>query len=159
MAKFEIDPEYVRQLAEIMNENGLWEMQMRVDDTTLRLSKGPQGQPSAPAAPAAWPMPMMPAAGQAAPAAAAAPVAEAAAEVSGTKVTSPMVGTAYLAPEPGARNFIAVGDKVNEGQTLLIVEAMKVMNPIPSPASGTVRQILVSDGAPVEFGEPLIILD
>ena len=70
-----------------------------------------------------------------------------------------MVGTAYLAPEPGANNFVTVGDKVSEGQTLLIVEAMKTMNQIPSPKAGTVKRILIEDGAPVEFGAPLMIVE
>ena len=69
-----------------------------------------------------------------------------------------MVGTAYLAPEPGAANFISVGDKVSEGQTILIIEAMKTMNQIPAPRAGTVKRILIEDGAPVEFGAPLVIL-
>ena len=74
-------------------------------------------------------------------------------------VTSPMVGTAYWAPEPGAKPFIDVGTKVSAGQTLLIIEAMKTMNQIPSPRAGTVTQILVEDGQPVEFGEPLVIIE
>jgi acetyl-CoA carboxylase biotin carboxyl carrier protein len=74
-------------------------------------------------------------------------------------VTSPMVGTAYLAPEPGADNFVKTGDKVSEGDTLLIIEAMKTMNQIPAPRSGTVKRILVEDGAPVEFGAPLMIIE
>ena len=74
-------------------------------------------------------------------------------------VTSPMVGTAYLAPEPGARAFVELGATVRQGQTLLIVEAMKTMNAIPAPRAGTVREILVADGQPVEFGEPLLIVD
>ncbi|EJN11994.1 acetyl-CoA carboxylase, biotin carboxyl carrier protein, partial [Bradyrhizobium sp. YR681] len=74
-------------------------------------------------------------------------------------VTSPMVGTAYWAPEPGAKPFIEVGSKVSVGQTLLIIEAMKTMNQIPSPRAGTVTQILVEDGQPVEFGEPLVIIE
>jgi len=74
-------------------------------------------------------------------------------------VTSPMVGTAYLAPAPGARPFVEIGQKVNEGETLLIVEAMKTMNPITAPHSGTVRAVLISDAQPVEFGEPLMIIE
>ncbi len=74
-------------------------------------------------------------------------------------ITSPMVGTAYLAPEPGAKNYVEVGDKVSEGQTILIIEAMKTMNHIPATKSGTVKQVLVEDAQPVEFGEPLIIVE
>ena len=73
-------------------------------------------------------------------------------------VTSPMVGTVYLAPEPGAEPFVKTGDKVKKGQTLLIIEAMKVMNPIPAPEAGTVEAILINDGQPVEYGEPLLVL-
>jgi acetyl-CoA carboxylase biotin carboxyl carrier protein len=96
---------------------------------------------------------------------AAAPVAVAAAAAAGDMskhpgaVTSPMVGTAYWSPEPGAKPFIEVGAKVSVGQTLLIIEAMKTMNQIPSPRAGTVTQILVEDGQPVEFGEPLVIIE
>ncbi|MGA9952371.1 MAG: biotin/lipoyl-containing protein, partial [Bradyrhizobium sp.] len=97
-------------------------------------------------------------------AAAAAPVATAAATVADIAkhpgmVPSPMVGTAYWASEPGAKPFIEVGTKVSVGQTLLIIEAMKTMNQIPSPRAGTVTQILVEDGQPVEFGEPLVIIE
>ncbi|WP_284265936.1 acetyl-CoA carboxylase biotin carboxyl carrier protein, partial [Roseicyclus amphidinii] len=74
-------------------------------------------------------------------------------------VTSPMVGTVYLQPEPGSKSFVSVGDKVSEGQTLLIVEAMKTMNQIPAPRAGTVKRILVEDGAPVEYGAPLMIIE
>ncbi|MBK1634597.1 acetyl-CoA carboxylase biotin carboxyl carrier protein, partial [Rhodovulum adriaticum] len=96
------------------------------------------------------------------PAATPAPAAEAPAEdpaLHPGAVTSPMVGTAYLQPEPGADSFVKVGDAVKEGQTLLIVEAMKTMNHIPAPSSGTVKRILVEDGAPVEFGAPLMIIE
>ncbi len=88
---------------------------------------------------------------------AAAPAAEAKPDTANA-VKSPMVGTAYLTPEPGAANFVAVGDKVRKGDTLLIVEAMKVMNPITAPAEGTVAAILIDNGAPVEFGQPLIVV-
>jgi acetyl-CoA carboxylase biotin carboxyl carrier protein len=94
---------------------------------------------------------------------AAAPVAAAAeptkADLSKNAVPSPMVGTAYLAPAPGARNFIEVGAQVKEGQTLLIIEAMKTMNQIPAPRAGTVKAILIEDAQPVEFGEPLVVIE
>ena len=80
-------------------------------------------------------------------------------ETSGNKVTSPIIGTAYLAPEPGAKKFVEVGDKIKKGQTVVIVEAMKTMNHVPSSADGTVKKIMVNDGQPVEFGQTLIILD
>ena len=106
-------------------------------------------------------MPMQMAAAPAALPVAAAAAAPAAADLSKHPgaVTSPMVGTAYWAPEPGAKPFIEVGSKVSAGQTLLIIEAMKTMNQIPSPRAGTVTQILVEDGQPVEFGEPLVIIE
>ena len=81
------------------------------------------------------------------------------AESNGTRVKSPIIGTAYLAPEPGAKPFIKVGDKVKKGQTIMIVEAMKTMNHIPSSADGTVKKILVNDGQPVEFGQTLIVIE
>jgi acetyl-CoA carboxylase biotin carboxyl carrier protein len=84
--------------------------------------------------------------------------AESMAEHPGT-VTSPMVGTVYLAPSPGAEKFVSVGDQVKEGDTLMIIEAMKVMNPLPAPHSGTVKAILVSDAQPVEFGDPLVVIE
>ena len=80
-------------------------------------------------------------------------------EQKGTRVKSPIIGTAYLAPEPGAKKFVEVGDKIKKGQTVMIVEAMKTMNHVPSSADGTVKKILVNDGQPVEFGQTLIILD
>ena len=80
-------------------------------------------------------------------------------EQKGTRVKSPIIGTAYLAPEPGAKKFVNVGEKIKKGQTVMIVEAMKTMNHVPSPADGTVKKIMVNDGQPVEFGQTLIILD
>ena len=80
-------------------------------------------------------------------------------ENDGTRVKSPIIGTAYLAPEPGAKPFVKIGDKVKKGQTIMIVEAMKTMNHIPSSADGTVKKIMVNDGQPVEFGQTLIIID
>ncbi|NHX27894.1 acetyl-CoA carboxylase, biotin carboxyl carrier protein, partial [Escherichia coli] len=105
------------------------------------------------AAPAAAPV----AAAPVAPAAEAAPSGDPAQHPGA--VTSPMVGTAYLQPEPGAKSFVAVGDTVSEGQTVLIIEAMKTMNQIPSPRAGTVKRILVEDGTPVEYGAPLMIIE
>ena len=156
------DVEFIRALAELLRENDLSELQVKrdySDDSSLnvRVSRVSSVQtqiavPTAPAAPAA-------------PAAAATPAskpAESAPEDPAAHpgaVTSPMVGTAYLAPEPGADDFVKVGDKVSEGQTLLIVEAMKTMNQIPAPKGGTVKRILIEDGAPVEFGAPLMIIE
>ena len=154
------DVEFIQALAGILKENDLTELQVKReyaegDSLNVRVSRGG----TVVAAPVAAPAPL-PVAG--APAPTAEPPAQDAAEdpaVNPGAVTSPMVGTAYLAPEPGAAAFVNVGDKVSEGQTLMIVEAMKTMNHIPAPAGGTVKRILVEDGAPVEFGAPLMIVE
>lgn len=137
----------VERLAKLLEKTGLAELEYQEGSKRLRLSRGTVAS-YAPAPIAAAPA--------AAPAAPAAPAADA---IPDDAVTSPMVGTAYLSPEPGAPAFVRVGDKVKEGQTLLIVEAMKVMNPIRSPRGGTVARILVTNGAPVEYGEALIVLE
>lgn len=150
-----IDSALVRELAELLNETGLTEIEVEDDDRRIRVARGGTMM----AAPA-----QMYAASAAAPAApapaAAAPTAapEAPAADTANAVKSPMVGTCYLAPEPGAANFIAVGKAVKEGDTLLIVEAMKVMNPITAPKSGTVSAILVDNAQPVEFDQPLVVI-
>jgi acetyl-CoA carboxylase biotin carboxyl carrier protein len=152
-AESAIDTRLVRKLAGILTATGLTEIV--VEKGGLRIKVARQGAPmAAPVAMAAH----APAPAAAAPAAAA-PAAPAVAAVNGDAVKSPMVGTIYLAAQPGAEPFIKVGDKVNAGQTLMIVEAMKTMNPIPSPKAGTVAQILVTDGQPVEYGEPLVVLE
>ncbi len=149
--KLSIDEKLVRKLADLLNETGLTEIEYEAEGRRIRIAKGGGAAMIAPAALAA------PAA---APAGAAAPAAEGAAEaVPAGAVTSPMVGTAYVADEPGKPPFVKVGDQVSEGQTLLIIEAMKVMNQIPSPRAGTVKAILVQDGQPVEFGEPLMVIE
>jgi acetyl-CoA carboxylase biotin carboxyl carrier protein len=156
MAKFELDTEFVRKLAMILDETKLGEIELADGERRIRVAR-----PTAPVAQAA---PVMTAA---APAAAAAPVAAAAAAPGPAGdlskhpgvVKSPMVGTAYLAPEPGKPNFVSVGDKVNAGQTLLIIEAMKTFNPIKAPKAGTVMQVLIENARPVEFGEPLMIVE
>ena len=150
-----IDARLVRQLADILTETGLTEIEVEHNDLKIRVAKT--------AAPAAVQYAPAPAAYAAAPAPAAAPVAgetaPAAVERKGDVVKSPMVGTVYLSPEPGAANFVKVGDSVSEGQTLLIVEAMKVMNPITAPNGGTVKSILVESGQPVEFDQPLMVIE
>ena len=154
------DVAFIRALAALLREQDLSEMHIKRDfgeaggRLDVRLSR--VSTTTAPPPPPA-PAPAAPAPAEA-PAAAAMPAIEDPALLPGA-VTSPMVGTAYLAPEPGAAAFVAVGDTVSEGQTLLIVEAMKTMNQIPAPTSGRVARILVEDGAPVEFGAPLMILD
>lgn len=150
-----VDQDLVRQLAEILKETDLSEIEVETEDLKVRVAR--QSQVVNVAAPIA-----------AAPAAAPAPVAAApaAAAPEGSNksshpgaVPSPMVGTVYVAAEPGAAAFVSVGAQVTQGQTVLIVEAMKTMNQIPAPKSGTVKEILVEDGQPVEFGEPLLIIE
>ena len=163
----EADVAFIKALAELLRENDLSELQVKRDyaedgSLNVRVSRVSSVQATV-AVPAVAPM-AAPAAAPTSAAPAAAPAAEAndAPEDPAAHpgaVPSPMVGTAYLSPEPGADAFVKVGDKVSEGQTLMIVEAMKTMNQIPSPKSGTVKRILVEDGAPVEFGAPLMIVE
>lgn len=150
-----IDTALVRELAELLNETGLTEIEVEDDDRKIRVSRSAvaAAAPVYAAAPAA-PAPAAPAAAAPAPAEPAAP----AGPDLKNAVKSPMVGTAYLTPEPGAAPFIAVGKDVKEGDTLLIVEAMKVMNPITAPAAGTVRAILIDNGQPVEYDQPLVVI-
>ncbi|SIQ56627.1 biotin carboxyl carrier protein [Rhizobium sp. RU33A] len=150
-----IDQKLIRDLANILNDTDLTEIEVEQDDLRIRVSRNgtPMMMPQqmqgyayqAPAAPAAAP-------------AAAAPAAPAARDLSNA-VTAPMVGTVYLSPAPGARAFVEVGQMVKEGQTLLIIEAMKTMNQIPSPKSGKVVEIVIDDASPVEYGEPLVIIE
>jgi acetyl-CoA carboxylase biotin carboxyl carrier protein len=151
-----IDTALVRELAELLNETGLTEIEVEDDDRKIRVSRGAvaAAAPVYAAAPAA-PAPAAPAPAAAAPAPA--PSAETGPDLKNA-VKSPMVGTAYLTPEPGAAPFIAVGKAVKEGDTLLIVEAMKVMNPITAPKSGTVSAILIENAQPVEFDQPLVVI-
>ena len=153
-----IDRDAIRDLAEILKDTDLTEIEIEEKDLRVRVAREiTQMAVSAPVAMAA-PAP-----------AAAAPVAAASAEVDSAPatadashpgaVTSPMVGTVYMAPEPGAANFVSVGDKVNAGDTLMIVEAMKVMNPIKAEKAGTVTQIVANDSQPVEFGDVLAIIE
>ncbi|RWB25243.1 acetyl-CoA carboxylase biotin carboxyl carrier protein [Mesorhizobium sp.] len=150
MKKNGVDQQLIRDLAGILNDTNLTEIEVELGDLKVRVSR------QAPAVHAvAAPQPAYaPPAAQ--PAAAAAP---AAADVSKNAVASPMVGTAYLAPSPDAKAFIEVGQQVKEGQTLLIIEAMKTMNQIPSPRAGTVTAILFEDAQPVEYGMPLVVIE
>lgn len=143
------DTALVKALADILDEAGLAELEYETADLSVRLSRVSGAVPVAPVAAVAAPA--------AAPAAAAADSADAASHPGA--VTSPMVGTVYVAPEPDAPSFIEVGGTVKKGQTLLIVEAMKVMNPITAPADGTVKQIFVQNAQPVEFGEVLVVIE
>jgi acetyl-CoA carboxylase biotin carboxyl carrier protein len=149
MAKFDVDEALVRKLAELLQETGLNEIEYENGAQRIRVNRG-STVVSAPAAPMAA-APAALAQGAAAPAAASDQPPEGA-------VTSPMVGTAYLAAEPGAAPYVKVGDRVAKGQTLLIIEAMKVMNPIAAPRGGTVTEIQVQDGRPVEYGEVLMVV-
>ena len=144
-----IDARLVRRLAAILNDTGLTEIEVERGDLRIKVARNGVAQPT-PAVYAA------PAPAPAAASAAAARPAEV--EHEGDVVNSPMVGTVYLQPEPGAPPFVRVGDAVSEGQTLLIIEAMKTMNPIPAPRSGRILEMLVADGQPVEFGEPLAVI-
>lgn len=148
-----VDTKLVRELAELLAETGLTEIEVADGDRKVKVSRGGGVAVAAPSpTPVASPSP--------APAAAPAPAAEEASadEVPAGALLSPMVGTAYLAPEPGADNFVSVGDSVKQGDTLLIVEAMKVMNPITADKSGTVKAILVENAQPVEFDQPLVVI-
>lgn len=151
-----IDTALVRELAELLNETGLTEIEVEDDDRKIRVSCGAvaSAAPVYAAAPA-------PIAAAAAPAAAAPAPAEPAAPAGPdlkNAVKSPMVGTCYLTPEPGAAPFVSVGQAVKEGDTLLIVEAMKVMNPITAPRAGTITAILIETAQPVEFDQPLVVI-
>ena len=150
-----IDKGLIRDLANILNETDLTEIEVEQDDLRIRVSRASATQyVQAPIAAAPMAAPAA-----AAPAAAAPAAAAPAARDNSNAVTAPMVGTAYLAPAPGSRNFVEVGATVKEGQTLLIIEAMKTMNQIPAPRSGKVVEIVVTDGQPVEYGEPLVIIE
>lgn len=148
-----IDTALVRELAELLNETGLTEIEVEDDDRKIRVARGGVAATvaAAPFAAAAAPV--------AAPATAApAPDAPAGGSEHPGALKCPMVGTAYLAPDPTAPNFIKVGDSIAEGDTLLIVEAMKVMNPITADKAGTIKAILVENAQPVEFDQPLVVI-
>jgi acetyl-CoA carboxylase biotin carboxyl carrier protein len=145
MARTQIDDELVRRLAALLEETNLTEIEYEVGGLRLRVARS------------GVPMVAQYAAPSAAPAAHAAPAAAAAPDNTGA-VNSPMVGVAYRGPEPGAKPYVAEGDQVSEGETLMLIEAMKTFNPIMAPRAGRVVRFLVGDGQPVEFGEPLLIL-
>ncbi|WP_425532036.1 acetyl-CoA carboxylase biotin carboxyl carrier protein [Ancylobacter crimeensis] len=152
-----IDPALVREIANLLSESDLTEIEVQHEDLRIRVVRQPPTVVAA--APVAVAAPAAVAAAPAVPA----PLAPEVGKLDPAKhpgvVASPMVGTAYLGPEPGARFFIEVGTVVKEGQTLLIVEAMKTMNAIPAPRAGTVTRILVENAQPVEYGEPLVIIE
>jgi acetyl-CoA carboxylase biotin carboxyl carrier protein len=150
----QVDVALVRQLAELLDATNLTEIEVEEGDRKIRVARTAAPIAAAPAhyAPplAAAPPPQAPVAAE---------VGASAPASTANAVKSPMVGTAYLSAEPGAKPFAAVGQTVAAGDTLLIVEAMKVMNPITAPAAGTVRQVLVDNGQPVEFDQPLIVVE
>ena len=143
-----IDARLVRRLAGNLNDTGLTEIEVERGDLRIKVARNLTA--ATPTVYAAAPAP--------APAATAAAPRAAEPEYAGDLVKSPMVGTIYLQPEPGAPPFVRVGDMVAEGQTLVLVEAMKTMNPIPAPRAGRILEMLVADGQPVEFGEPLAVI-
>lgn len=148
-----LDTALIRELANILTDGNLGEIEVEHGELRIRVS---MPEPAAVSYAATAPV-AAPAAAAPAPAAIAAPAAAPADNANAVK--SPMVGTAYFAPEPGAAPFIEVGTSVKEGQTILLVEAMKTFNPVSAPKSGTVKEILVSDGQPVEYGEALVVIE
>lgn len=153
------DVAYIRKIAELLDDTGLAEISVRRSFSdggflSLRLVSHAAGPATAPQIAAAAPAAPQPAVAEES----AKPPAESSGAGSGTVVPSPMIGTIYLAPQPGADPFVRPGDRVAKGQTLLIVEAMKTLNQIPSPTDGVVREVLVTDGEPVEYGSSLVVL-
>jgi acetyl-CoA carboxylase biotin carboxyl carrier protein len=148
MSKLKLDEDLIRKLSELMDETGLTEIEITSDDEAVRVSKGH--------VPASAPAPLAIAATAESPS----PSVEADDQANHPgAVTSPMVGTVYMGPEPGAPVFIHVGDQVAEGQTILIIEAMKTMNAVAATRGGTVKQIIVENEQPVEYGQPLVIIE
>jgi acetyl-CoA carboxylase biotin carboxyl carrier protein len=151
-----IDPKLVRDLAKLLSDNELTEIEVQDGERRIKVAREAApvfgGAPAPVAAPAAAPALSAP------PVRAKEDLGAAEEEVSGNTVKSPMVGTAFLAPEPGAKQFVEAGDTVKAGDTLLIVEAMKVMNPITAPEGGVIKKLLVADGQPVEFDQPLVVI-
>jgi len=150
----QIDTRLVRKLADILTETNLSEIEVEHEGLKIRVAKTLTAAPMQMYAPAPAPAPAA-----AASAASASSAETAPARAAGDIVKSPMVGSVYLQPNPGADSFVKVGDTVAAGQTLMIIEAMKTMNPIPAPRAGKLVQILVEDGQPVEFGEPLAVIE
>ncbi|MEQ1954380.1 acetyl-CoA carboxylase biotin carboxyl carrier protein [Mesorhizobium sp. CN2-181] len=150
--KTDVDQQLIRDLAGILNDTNLSEIEVELGDLKVRVARHAAPiQAYAPAVAAAAPVVVA-----AAPAAVAPPSP---ADLSKNAVTSPMVGTAYLSPSPDAKPFVELGQTVREGQTLIIIEAMKTMNQIPSPRAGTVTAILIEDAQPVEYGMPLVVIE
>jgi acetyl-CoA carboxylase biotin carboxyl carrier protein len=164
----QVDQDLIRTIAELLNKENLAEIEIEQEDFRVRITRSFAPETVTYAAPAYapppahhHPAPVAPAQASATPAGSVAPAAPAAEDLASNPgtLTSPMVGTAYRASEPGKPPFVEVGTKVSEGQTVLIVEAMKTMNQIPAHRSGTVTRILVEDAQPVEYGEPLVVIE
>lgn len=147
MSKFDIDEALIRKLGLLLKETGLTELEFESGEQRIRVTAHAAPTTVVHAAPTVQNV-AAPAAANSAPAAA-----------PKNALTSPMVGTAYLSSEPGGAPFVKVGDRVAKGQTVLIIEAMKVMNPIAAPANGVVKEVLIHDAQPVEFGEPLLVIE
>ncbi len=150
MSRVPMDPDAIRALAAILTETGLTEIEIAEKDSRIRVVRAPapaEAAPPRPAAPAVLAVPL------------AAPPSPADAASHPGAVLSPMVGVAYLSPEPGSAPFVTLGQTVAAGQTLLLIEAMKTFNQIKAPKAGTVGRILVASGSPVEYGEVLMVLD
>jgi acetyl-CoA carboxylase biotin carboxyl carrier protein len=152
--KSSVDQELIRELAQLLTETGLTEIEIDREGMRVRVARQVTGGVAAAMAPAAGGSPATAAPGQPEPSAGEGDPAR-----HPGCVHSPMVGVAYLAPEPGAAPFVTVGARVSQGQTLLIIEAMKTMNHIPAPKAGVVARILVANSQPVEFGEPLVVIE
>lgn len=167
MTKPSVDQDLIRAIAELLNKENLAEIEIEQDDFRVRVTRSFAREVVQMAAPAYAPQMAAPAPAPAAPASgvpagsvpAAAPAAAEDLAANPGTLTSPMVGTAYRSPEPGKPSFVEVGAKVSEGQTVLIIEAMKTMNQIPAHRSGTVTRILVEDAQPVEYGELLVVIE
>jgi len=149
MSRIPVDPDAIRQLAAILAETGLTEIEIADKDNRIRVARTLSAAPSVPVVPIA----------AAATAVDPAPAGTAELPLPAGAITSPMVGVAYLAPEPGTPNFVSVGQTVAAGQTVLLIEAMKTFNQIKAPSAGTVTRILVTSGSPVEYGEPLMVIE
>lgn len=154
MIRGKLDKDVIRELAGLLDETGLTEIEFQDGNRKFRVAKT-SGTVAVAAPPVAAPVAAAPATATQAPA----PAASEDWSSHPGAVTSPMVGTCYVAREPGAAPFVSQGDTVKKGQTIMVVEAMKTFNPIPAPKDGVVKKILVTDGKPVEFGEPLLVLE
>lgn len=157
MSGLSFDPDAIRALAKILRETDLTEIELVENESRIRVARSMPAQQVVQAV--AAPAPVAPAAAPAAAVPAAPAASDEVTAATPGAVTSPMVGVAYLSPEPGAAPFITIGGRVAQGQTVLLIEAMKTFNQIKAPKAGTVTRILVDSGMPVEFGEPLLVIE